>query len=146
MDDKEQKPPNYKTVLCKWWEQYGKCTYVGCTFAHGQKELNFNRNHYNQPKFPPTPNPKQNTTQKLQTNYYEDDGNYGDQEYDEEEYYGQEDYGYDNGYCSEQKKKHPKFKTEMCRNIDLYGECNYPNCTFAHDRNELRKLPAKYKN
>jgi len=37
------KPPNYKTVLCKWHEMYGKCTYPGCDFAHGQKELRFNR-------------------------------------------------------------------------------------------------------
>ena len=39
------RPQNYKTRLCKWHEEYGKCTYVGCTFAHGQKELNFNRKY-----------------------------------------------------------------------------------------------------
>ena len=29
----------------------------------------------------------------------------------------------------------------MCRNIEQFGECSYPNCTFAHTRNELRKVP-----
>jgi len=34
-------PANYKTMMCKRYEQFGKCTYIGCTYAHGQKELNF---------------------------------------------------------------------------------------------------------
>ena len=37
--DLEQEPIYYKTILCKWFEQYGKCTFPTCSFAHGQKEL-----------------------------------------------------------------------------------------------------------
>lgn len=40
----QDKPTNHKTVLCKWYEKYGKCNYEGwCNFAHGQKELIFLR-------------------------------------------------------------------------------------------------------
>jgi hypothetical protein len=28
-------PANYKTIMCRRYEQFGKCTYIGCTYAHG---------------------------------------------------------------------------------------------------------------
>jgi len=41
-------PANYKTVLCNWYEKNGQCRYGDkCRFAHGQKELRFNRPSYN---------------------------------------------------------------------------------------------------
>jgi len=42
----DAKPNNYKTVLCKWYERFGKCTIEDCTFAHGQKELVLTRPSY----------------------------------------------------------------------------------------------------
>ena len=35
VDPKDYKPPNYKTEMCTRYERFGKCTYIGCTYAHG---------------------------------------------------------------------------------------------------------------
>ena len=36
-------------------------------------------------------------------------------------------------------KNSDKFKTEICRNFELYGKCQWgDNCTFAHGKAELR--------
>ena len=37
-------PANYKTIMCRRYESFGKCTFIGCTYAHGQKELSFGIN------------------------------------------------------------------------------------------------------
>ena len=135
--EEQKRPANYKTVLCKWYEQGGKCYNKNCTYAHGQKELVFRRSYYNKNK---------------------DSGTAGDEE--EDEYYDEEDYNQEE-YNEEQEQpyspstpfpnftkfdrtKHPKYKTEMCRNIKLKGECHYDNCTFAHSLTELRKLPPGF--
>jgi hypothetical protein len=49
-DPKNDLPDNYKTIMCRSYEKFGKCTYakIGCTYAHGQKELNFGRNKLSQ--------------------------------------------------------------------------------------------------
>tara|TARA_B110000285_G_C15119511_1_gene616202 strand:+ start:2146 stop:2334 length:189 start_codon:yes stop_codon:yes gene_type:complete len=28
-------PANYKTIMCRRYESFGKCTFIGCTYAHG---------------------------------------------------------------------------------------------------------------
>lgn len=42
-----------------------------------------------------------------------------------------------------------KYKTEMCRNWELFGKCKFQDkCSFAHGDHELHKkthLPANYK-
>ena len=42
-----------------------------------------------------------------------------------------------------------KFRTEMCKNYELTGECRFgDNCSFAHSKNNLMiktDLPCKYK-
>ena len=35
VDPKNYQPPNYKTIMCRRYEQFNKCTYIGCTYAHG---------------------------------------------------------------------------------------------------------------
>ena len=64
--------------------------------------------------------------------------------YNDIDYY-EEEYGYDNAYYYD-KTKHPRYKTEMCRNMDLYGECTFEGCTFAHLESELRKIKNQTKN
>ena len=54
----------------------------------------------------------------------------------DQDYYEEQDYGY-----FYDRTKHPRFKTEMCRNIKLYSECTFKGCTFAHNESELRKAP-----
>ena len=34
-ENKEILPINYKTEMCTRYERFGKCTFIGCTFAHG---------------------------------------------------------------------------------------------------------------
>lgn len=67
-------------MLCKWFEQYGKCKFEGCTYAHGQKELMFNRRQ----------NFQSNLSRAEEEVKQVDDKN----EYNEEEYYDEE-YGYE---------------------------------------------------
>mmetsp|Transcript_11758 Transcript_11758/g.11687 ORF Transcript_11758/g.11687 Transcript_11758/m.11687 type:complete len:95 (+) Transcript_11758:629-913(+) len=42
-----------------------------------------------------------------------------------------------------------KYKTEMCKNWDLYGKCKFQSkCSFAHGKHELNKkvhLPNNFK-
>ena len=62
---------------------------------------------------------------------------------------------YDNTFHYNEKEKSEeynnfktKWKTEICRNWEMYGECKYGNnCTFAHGDSELktRKLSFNYK-
>ena len=62
---------------------------------------------------------------------------------------------YENIYCNKEKEKTEEFnnfktkwKTEICRNWEMYGECKYGNnCAFAHGDSELkqRKLSFNYK-
>ena len=37
-----------------------------------------------------------------------------------------------------------KFKTEMCRNWELMGQCTYRGCTYAHGPDDLRQAPMAY--
>ena len=39
--NEEKRESNYKTVMCKNWGKNKQCPYKNCTFAHGEKELNF---------------------------------------------------------------------------------------------------------
>ena len=58
-----------------------------------------------------------------------------DEDYD---YYGEYgDYYEETAPASD--KSHPKYKTVMCRNTIELGSCNFPGCSFAHSREELRK-------
>lgn len=47
------------------------------------------------------------------------------------------------------KQYQMKYKTEMCRNWELFGKCKFQNsCSFAHGEHELHKkvhLPSNYK-
>lgn len=62
---------------------------------------------------------------------------------------------YDNTFHNNEKEKSEeynnfktKWKTEICRNWEMYGECKYGNnCAFAHGDSELktRKLSFNYK-
>ena len=62
---------------------------------------------------------------------------------------------YDNKFYNNEKEKSEehnnfktKWKTEICRNWEMYGECKYGNsCAFAHGDSELktRKLSFNYK-
>ena len=69
-----------------------------------------------------------------------DENDYDDEYYDQEE----ENYKYGYNYRFD-KTKHPKFKTEMCRNIKDYGSCSFNGCTFAHTDVELRKIKMNQK-
>lgn len=41
-------------------------------------------------------------------------------------------------YIEEEKKKDPKFKTELCKTYSLIGSCKYGyKCRFAHGKEEL---------
>lgn len=81
------RPSNYKTRLCKWHEEYGKCTYVGCTFAHGQKELNFYRKYLNNPDYPSSVwNPSATNLNQIE---------------EDEDYYGKEEGPKDAEYLNE---------------------------------------------
>ena len=71
---------------------------------------------------------------------YYDEEDYG-QEYDERPSYNYYNPSYHHSNKHQEGAKHPKYKTDMCRRIVEYGECTYPNCSFAHSQKEL----AKYK-
>ena len=58
----------------------------------------------------------------------------------DDDYYDQDDDNFKYGFQYRlDKTKHPKYKTEMCRNLETYGHCSFNGCTFAHSDYELRK-------
>ena len=114
--------------MCRRYEQYGKCSWgVECTFAHGQKELNFGRNNATK-VVKPAPKPSKPAVEPkppVKYDYPEDD--YNDDDLNEPYY-------------------NAKYKTEMCNNIIKTGHCSYEKvCIYAHSKSELRKLPEKFK-
>jgi len=133
------KPVNYRTILCKWFERFSKCTIEGCTYAHGQKELVYSR-----PSAPTikkqssaTDKPKHEPTPMVITSE--------PKEVEDFDFFADSPKNFDKK-PKWNPKNNPKFKTQMCRNIEMYGDCNFTGCTYAHSRKELRKMPKTFVN
>ena len=123
--------------MCYYYKSKGKCTYPGCTFAHGQQELEqYRKVSYQAMKdLKEQSLPEQRTQSKFKVF---DDERY----YDEYEYYEEEEYPAQ----EPMNKKDPRYKTMMCHNMINKGECPYKKeCTYAHSEKELRKTKPKFK-
>jgi len=132
----------YKVLLCRYYSGTGKCPKENCTYAHGEKELEYYNNKRDErSKIISEEHTNPNPTKKRESLVKTPTG-------DEQARISRDSKVNidDNAEASVQLQALQRYKVRLCVHYSRTGRCPNEKCTYAHGEEELEYFIKKREN